>query len=324
VLSILEKFCLGKAPSIALVAAHPDDEVIGAGAQLCYWKNLSLIHVTDGAPRNLGDAHAAGFLTRSDYARARRRELESALKLALAPARFGVRPLRCSERISMRPEGLRPNRSRIHLFPLDFPDQEASFHLVEVSLILAQYFRCLSPEFVLTHPYEGGHPDHDSTAFAVQSACALLRLKGQRAPRIVEMTSYHNRAGMMMTGQFLPNSQNAVLTCELTPAERHLKQSLFACFKTQANVLHAFQADHESFRLAPTYDFTKPPHCGRLYYENFNWGMTGPRWRHLAQIATAHLLPRTPLYEPGQRDPLMRRFGEPRSASTRDSYHALV
>ena len=30
----------------------------------------------------------------------------------------------------------------------------------------------------------------------------------------------------------------------------------------------------ERFRPAPDYDFTQPPHEGRLFYENYDWGMT--------------------------------------------------
>ena len=41
-----------------------------------------IIHVTDGAPRNLLDARALGFATREAYALARREELLAALALA--------------------------------------------------------------------------------------------------------------------------------------------------------------------------------------------------------------------------------------------------
>ena len=37
------------------------------------------------------------------------------------------------------------------------------------------------PDVVLTHPYEGGHSDHDSTAFAVHLAAGILRRDGRPA-----------------------------------------------------------------------------------------------------------------------------------------------
>lgn len=74
------------AAPVAVIVAHPDDETVGAGAHLARTRESELgptiIHVTDGAPRNMSDALAAGFTTREDYARARRRELLAALNLA--------------------------------------------------------------------------------------------------------------------------------------------------------------------------------------------------------------------------------------------------
>src|SRR5437868_11862366 len=67
---------------LALVVAHPDDEVIGAGAQFATWRDIQFVHVTDGAPRNLSDAKANGFADCEAYARARELELKTALNLA--------------------------------------------------------------------------------------------------------------------------------------------------------------------------------------------------------------------------------------------------
>ena len=74
---------------VALVVAHPDDETIGAGASLHLMPGLLLVHVTDGSPRRLDDAHRLGFGAASDYARAREAEVSAA---ALAVA--GVDPVR--------------------------------------------------------------------------------------------------------------------------------------------------------------------------------------------------------------------------------------
>jgi LmbE family N-acetylglucosaminyl deacetylase len=123
---------------VAVVVAHPDDEVIAAGARLPLLCNVSIVHVTDGAPRAMQDARAAGHATRDAYARARRGEAEAALALA----------------------GIPPRR----LFALGIADQEASFRLAGLARRLARLLRERTMGVVLTHAYEGGHPDHDATA----------------------------------------------------------------------------------------------------------------------------------------------------------------
>jgi hypothetical protein len=42
-------------------------------------------------------------------------------------------------------------------------------------------------------------------------------------------------------------------------------------------------------RIPPEYDFTVPPHPGKLHYEKFDWGVDGDRWRALASVALERL-----------------------------------
>jgi N-acetylglucosamine malate deacetylase 2 len=98
----------------------------------------------------------------------------------------------------------------------------------------------------------------------------------------VEMAFYHSSAGRMETGSFVPDYGTSWVTAILAPEERRFKEQLFACYRSQARVLQSFQLELERFRVAPYYDFTQPPHCGRLYYENYDWGITGEGWRKLA------------------------------------------
>ena len=234
---------------ILIISPHPDDEVIGAGSRLLHLNGAAVVQVTDGSPRDLRDGHANGFTTREDYAAARRAELRAALALA----------------------------GRFETIHLDIPDQEASLHLAQLTHTLAELFTRLVPEIILTVPYEGGHPDHDATAFAVHNA---LHLSCSPA-RIVEMTAYHNSPRGCTYSEFLnPTSNESVF--HLTPSERAFKQRMFDCFKTQFPVLQWFPIGIEKFRFAPHYDFTLAPHPGSLYYELFPWGVSGNEWRTLA------------------------------------------
>src|SRR5205085_99806 len=131
-----------------------------------------VILVTDGAPTNLYDAHAHGFATANDYAQARRRELANALAIA----------------------GADPQQ----LVQLRVPDQQAALRLESIVDRLTALFARRAISTVLTHAYEGGHPDHDATAFAVHAAAALLARRGLTLA-VVEMPFYHlGRSGMIV------------------------------------------------------------------------------------------------------------------------------
>jgi LmbE family N-acetylglucosaminyl deacetylase len=168
-------------------------------------------------------------------------------------------------------------------------DQQASLQLVKLARRLGELLRKLGPEMVLTHPYEGGHPDHDATAFAVHAACGLLRRRHLSPPAIVEMTSYHLGAGGIEPGVFLPAEGGEVRTVELSEEEREFKRQLVECFPTQRETLKYFPIGVERFRVAPQYDFTRRPHPGKLFYEMHPWGMTGERFCRLTKEAMEEL-----------------------------------
>jgi LmbE family N-acetylglucosaminyl deacetylase len=52
---------------------------------------------------------------------------------------------------------------------LGIPDQAASLGLAGLARRLAVQLAASGAEVVVTHAYEGGHPDHDATAFAVHA-----------------------------------------------------------------------------------------------------------------------------------------------------------
>jgi LmbE family N-acetylglucosaminyl deacetylase len=246
--------------SVVIVAAHPDDETVGVGGLLPRLRNPVVVTVTDGAPRHPADAERAGCSSREDYARLRYDELLGALDVA------GVPP--CQTRA------------------LNIVDQEASLEMAYVTLHLVDILRELRPAAILTHPYEGGHPDHDATAFAVHAACARV----PSPPDVFEFTSYHAQVGRradrpeIEVGRFLPESDDGEPV--ILPADlRHLKSRMISCYASQLHMLQHFPLDIERYREAPAYDFTSAPHPGKLYYENFDWGVTGARWRHLAEEA---------------------------------------
>jgi hypothetical protein len=60
-------------------------------------------------------------------------------------------------------------------------------------------------------------------------------------------------------------------------------------YESQRATLSPFATDVESFRRAPSYDFTVLPNGGALLYERYDWGMTGARWLALSRDALREL-----------------------------------
>lgn len=255
----------GPGDRVVLVVAHPDDETIGAGALLGRVSDMLVVHVTDGAPRSGPDAGDAGCASWRYYAALRRRELEAATGLAGLPAD--------------------------HLVGLGHADQGASLDMAGIARRIAGLIADHRPGLVLTHPYEGGHPDHDAVSFAVHAACALLRRERGACPPVAEMAFYHDgdTDGVASFQDFLPMPDVPVMTLRLESGERECKRRMLDAHRSQAGKLVPFRDDVERYRPAPAYDFARPPHAGRLNYERFDWGMTGRRWRALAAEASAAL-----------------------------------
>lgn len=253
----------GEPPRTLIAFAHPDDETIGAGALLARLPRVRLLCATDGAPldrRWWGDPSCP---SREAYAALRRRELEAALAVPKVP----------------------PQR----LVQLTHPDQALSLRLAELSHQLRAALEEEAPEVVLTHPFEGGHPDHDSVAFAVHAAAALLRRAGARAPELWEFASYHASGDALEVQGFLEDDDVDPFICPLGSARREMKRRMLDAYASQRETLAPFGVEAERFRRAPRYDFTAPPHPGPPWYERFDWGCTGAQWRQRAAEAMGAL-----------------------------------
>lgn len=240
-----------------LVFAHPDDEIIAAGGRLERFRDAMFVCVTDGAPRDGHDVARAGFDAPAGYAAARRQERRAAFALA-----------------SMLETDVRE---------LGIEDQRAAYRLGEIVHALSSLMDSFPPVAVITHPYEGGHPDHDATAFAVARACAAQRSK----PLRIEAAFYHMGPQGIETGSLLPPHRHLV-TRVLTAPEAERKAAMLRCFTTQQETLQYFRTDYEMYRIAPDYDFTQPPHESPLFYEKFDWGISAERFRQLTAALGAH------------------------------------
>lgn len=249
---------------VLVLAAHPDDETLGAAGLLGRLDDPWVVCLTNGAPRDRRFVPAGAPPSPSSYARLRRRELQQALAVA----------------------GVGADR----VLQLDVPDQEAALQLPKLVHRLTTLMRGLRPHLLVTHGYEGGHPDHDAAALAAR--LAVRRLEHERAgapPALAEMLSYHREEDHLVADRFLPaETDRWTVMLRLTPRERRLRRQMLDTFASQSETLgQLLDRAWERYRPAPHYDFRQPPQAGPLHYELLGFALDGARWRELATEALA-------------------------------------
>jgi N-acetylglucosamine malate deacetylase 2 len=220
-----------------IIVAHPDDESVGAGVLLQRMLEASVVFCTDGGPRDAYFWHAYG--SREDYVKVRRREAEAATKIA---------------------------RVKNTAF-LDFCDQELHKNLRPALKSLEELTRAFRPDALLTHAYEGGHPDHDCCAFLASY------LGSQHKLPVWEMPLYH-RTTKGMRGQNFPQLTNDTVLVRATARELETKRRMVNAHVSQDQALQSFDLKLERFRPQVSYNFFSPPQAEVINYEAWQWPMT--------------------------------------------------
>jgi N-acetylglucosamine malate deacetylase 2 len=251
----------GRADGVLFVVAHPDDAVAAAGARLGYCDNITILHVTDGTPRDLNSAQKSVFGNRKTFSMIRREELRAALELI---------------------EGKR----RVHSLPI--AENEACYHIADVARWIVQLARKGRVQMLVTQAYEGGHPDHDACAVACRCAVDMLAQEGKQVP-LLELTGYFFDGARMRGGAFIPRMGVAAARIPLALADRQRKLAMLECFQSSPATLELLPLRAERFRVAPSYDFTAPPHTGPVLYELLDPATRSEKWRSVAHDAIRQL-----------------------------------
>lgn len=111
--------------------------------------------------------------------------------------------------------------------------------------------------------FEGGNPDHDG-ANAIAGRLAVGGLE------VVEFAEYNFLGGRPHLHRF-PHPTGAETTLALTPEERAAKRSSIALYASERGNLGYVATEREVFRPLAAYDYSRPPHAGRLWYARFQW-----------------------------------------------------
>jgi LmbE family N-acetylglucosaminyl deacetylase len=256
---------LTRRTTCAVVVAHPSDEIVGAGCLISKLIDIAVLHTTDGAPADMVDAKAAGFENLIDYATARRNECRTALAL------------------------VNVNTDRIS--DVGIMDRCASEFLAELARTIALFIQQMGATIVVTHPYEGAHPDHDATAFATHAALGLLNKNGFRPPALFEMALHPSLNSDAKIPEFLLAKDRETTVLMPDGKSKELKAKMFECFSSQQSSLSESPIGPEKFRVPTDYDFKRPPCEGKLHYENFDWAPSPVEWQQHAHEAWSNLFP---------------------------------
>lgn len=205
---------------VAFISPHPDDvelccgilikHLISSGVKVYYFC------VTDGAPSPevLSITKRLSVLDNYDqltYKTIRRQETIKALNI------LGV------------------NLARIEFF--DWPDLECYKHIP--GIIQSFYNIMKDADGIFCCPFEGGHPDHDITRFALAVASNQINYSGH----IFEYASYNNRGY-----QIFQKDSLCSFTINVNSQEQKIKQQITQIFVSQKKEMEQFRTDVERFR----------------------------------------------------------------------------
>jgi LmbE family N-acetylglucosaminyl deacetylase len=223
---------------VLVLIAHPDDEVVAHAASIARARKAGTevfaLYLTHGCiARNI-----LWPWQRADYERRvaiRRAESDEAAQLLglTSVGRSVVRPTR-------------------HLW-LELPQVWR-----EIESAIGQ----CRPDQLWVPAYEGGNPDHDGLNAVASTFKSRLS--------VLEFAEYSYFGGRICSQTFISNDET-VHVINLTPEERVAKRAALAVYASEKNNLDYVENERESYRPLASYDYARPPHQGRLWYERFQW-----------------------------------------------------
>jgi LmbE family N-acetylglucosaminyl deacetylase len=228
-----------------VLVAHPDDECIAFGALLQRIRHPLVVFATNGSPADPYFWKQYG--SREAYAALRRQEAMKSMHVAAVKDVLFLSDLPGGEVLA---------------------DQELFRNLWPAFDLLADIVARRMITAILTLGYEGGHPDHDSCSFLAAQLASLASIPCWEAPL------YHRTAKATGVFQEFVTAGDEQFDVRPTSGEQERKREMCQAYASQGDFLQNFDVAKEIVRPQIGYDFTRPPHVGKVNYEVWGWKMT--------------------------------------------------
>ena len=224
---------------ILILIPHPDDEVVGCCAAI-------------------GRARAQGG------------EVFGACLTTGVPAREVFWPWQRAghaRRVARRRDEARQAAAMLGVELLSFaevPTRQLKSQIAPTLATVLDHVRRSGADTLWTPAYEGGHQDHDVANFIAS------RLRGE--VNVWEFSEYNFFGGEVRSQKFVaPNGSEREIA--LTKDEQRFKRKALRLYASEKRNLSYVRTEREVFRPLTAYDYSRPPHTGKLFYQRFQWAI---------------------------------------------------
>lgn len=161
----------------------------------------------------------------------------------------------------------------LEITPIGWPSRPARHLWRELSQVYAELETAIMQydiDQLWVPAYEGGNADHDGLNAVAQMIDKKNKANNREPLSILEFAEY-NFFGGKARSQAFPYPNGTEQTLVLSSEERIKKTDALSLYASEKLNLNYVKAERECWRPLASYDYSKPPHPGTLWYARFQW-----------------------------------------------------
>ena len=150
----------------------------------------------------------------------------------------------------------------------DIPTRHLKQNIVETFETIKKIIKFNKIDTIFCPAYEGGHQDHDVANFI----CSKFKKKYN----VFEFAEYNYFCNKINCNKFI-NTINKENIIYLSEEEKNIKRKLLEMYSSEKKNLDYISLEKETYRKIANYDYSLPPHSGRVFYRRFSIFSWHPR-----------------------------------------------